>query len=144
MNFFTPLIAAFACLVALVPVSLAVEALRRRPRRPGTLAWAPEIPIEYAAIGPSRVRYIKSGSGPNLVLLHTLRTQLDIFQKVISELAKHFHVYDRQRDRALIPGVTMERVPNGGHFLCLDRPQEFQDLIIRFASDHYPVERAAG
>jgi pimeloyl-ACP methyl ester carboxylesterase len=39
------------------------------------------------------VRYIKAGSGPNLVLLHTLRTQLDIFQKVIPALAGQFTVY---------------------------------------------------
>jgi pimeloyl-ACP methyl ester carboxylesterase len=39
------------------------------------------------------IRYIKAGQGPNLVLLHTLRTQLDIFQKVIPELAKNFTVY---------------------------------------------------
>ena len=325
MNFNTALITAFACLVALVLASLAIEALRRSPRRPDTLAWAPEIPIEYVAIGHLRIRYIKTGSGPSLVLLHTLRTQLDIFQKVVSELAKHFCVYacdypghgwsdipsadyapdefynwsaafldrldikqatvvgvsiggtislvlaarqnpriarvvavnpydywpaggirksslaawlilmpagvpvlgatlmrlrnrfvsdrimkggvasadalpfalakelydvgarpghyqgflallaherrwpearneyprirvpvllvygeqdwapaeDRERDRALIPGVTMETVPNGGHFLCLDRPQEFQDLIIRFAAG-IQGERAAG
>ena len=79
--------------LALVPVSLVVEALRKKPKRPTTLAWAPAIPIRYADIGGVQARYIKTGSGPTLVLLHTLRTQLDIFQKVIPQLAKDFTVY---------------------------------------------------
>jgi pimeloyl-ACP methyl ester carboxylesterase len=50
---------------------------------------------------------------------------------------------ERERDRGLIPAITMKTVPDGSHFLCLDRPQEFQDLITRFAGGHQ-VERAAG
>jgi pimeloyl-ACP methyl ester carboxylesterase len=83
---------ALASVVALVLVSYAVEALRPRPKRPDTLPWAPDIPIRTANVGAIQVRYIRAGSGPNLVLLHTLRTQLDIFQKVVAELARHFTV----------------------------------------------------
>jgi pimeloyl-ACP methyl ester carboxylesterase len=82
-----------ACVVTLVPISYAVEALRPRPRRPDKLAWAPGLPIEYADLGGIQVRYVKTGSGPNIVLLHTLRTQLDIFHSVIPELARHFTVF---------------------------------------------------
>jgi pimeloyl-ACP methyl ester carboxylesterase len=39
------------------------------------------------------MRYLKTGQGPVLVLLHTLRTQLDLFHKVIPELSKDFTVY---------------------------------------------------
>src|SRR5256885_8230545 len=84
---------AVICLVALVLVSYVVEALRPRPRRPDQLPWDPGIPIQTAEVRGIQVRYIKTGSGPNVVLLHTLRTQLDIFQKVIPELARHFTVY---------------------------------------------------
>ena len=84
---------ALACIVALVLLSYAVEALRPRPTRPGRLLWAPGVSIEYADLGEVKVRYIKTGSGPNMVLLHTLRTQLDIFQKVLPGLAEHFTVY---------------------------------------------------
>ena len=40
-------------------------------------------------------RYRETGdsSGPVLVLLHTLRTQLDLFEKLVPELSKHFTVY---------------------------------------------------
>jgi len=39
-----------------------------------------------------RLRYIAAGNGPSLVLLHTLRTQLDIFERMVPELAAHFSV----------------------------------------------------
>ena len=67
--------------------------MRSAPKRPERLSWAPELPIHYADIGGVKIRYIKTGTGPNLVLLHTLRTQLDIFQGVIPQLARHFTVY---------------------------------------------------
>jgi pimeloyl-ACP methyl ester carboxylesterase len=41
----------------------------------------------------NKLRYIKTGRGPTRVLLHTLRRQLDLFEKVVPELAKHFTVY---------------------------------------------------
>ena len=86
-------VTALACIVALVLISYIVEALRRRPTSPARLPWGPGIAIEYANLGGVQVRYLKTGSGPNVVLLHTLRTQLDIFQKVIPELARRFTVY---------------------------------------------------
>ena len=73
---------ALACLVAPVLISYVVEALRRRPTAPARVPWAPGISIEYADIGGIRVRYMKTGRGPNLVLLHTLRTRVDIFRKI--------------------------------------------------------------
>jgi pimeloyl-ACP methyl ester carboxylesterase len=79
--------------LAVVLVSYLVEALRSAPARPDHLAWAPEIPIRYVTLNGTRIRYIVAGKGPPLVLFHTLRTQLDIFQKVIPELAREFTVY---------------------------------------------------
>jgi pimeloyl-ACP methyl ester carboxylesterase len=70
-----------------------MEGLRRAPKAPHTLSWAPDIPIGYVEVRGCKLRYIKAGRGPNLVLLHTLRTQLDLFEKVALELAKHFTVY---------------------------------------------------
>jgi pimeloyl-ACP methyl ester carboxylesterase len=39
------------------------------------------------------IRYLKSGNGQPIVLIHTIRTQLDYFEYVIPQLAKHFTVY---------------------------------------------------
>lgn len=93
MSLSTALAGVLAGLAGPVALSYIVEATRTAPKRPGRLSWAPEVPIHYADIGGTRVRYIKTGSGPNLVLLHTLRTHLDLFQGVIPQLARHFTVY---------------------------------------------------
>jgi pimeloyl-ACP methyl ester carboxylesterase len=76
-----------------VLASYIVEALRSPPAPPAGLAWASDIPIQYVTLDDARIRYIVTGGGPALVLLHTLRTQLDMFQKVIPELARHHRVY---------------------------------------------------
>jgi len=76
-----------------VLVSLLVEALRPEPPEPVALSWAPDLPVQHTDVDGVRLRYVKAGEGPPLVLLHTLRTQLDIFQKVIPELAEDFTVY---------------------------------------------------
>src|SRR6266700_1845225 len=86
-------IAAVAGLLALLAISYVVEALRSQPTAPERLDWAPDIPIRYVALNGTKLRYIVAGQGPTLVLLHTLRTQLDMFQKVVPELAKRFQVY---------------------------------------------------
>lgn len=93
MILFEIAIIALASLVGLVVVSYIVETLRPEPRRPEKLSWAPGIPVEYVDIGGVKVRYIKTGTGRTLVLLHTLRTQLDLFEKVVPNLAKYFTVY---------------------------------------------------
>lgn len=62
--------------VALWLVSLVFEAMRPIPSAPTTLGWAPEIPIRYIKVGDCRLRYITAGTGPSVVILHTLRTQL--------------------------------------------------------------------
>ena len=74
-------------------VSFAVERFRPVPKPPAKLRWAANIPIDTVEVGGNRLRYVKTGKGPALVLLHTLRTQLDLFEKVVPELAKHFTVY---------------------------------------------------
>lgn len=80
-------------LVGLVAVSIVVEALRPKPTAPAALVWDASIPILHTAVDGARVRYVRTGRGPTLVLLHTLRTQLDIFQKVIPSLAQEFTIY---------------------------------------------------
>jgi pimeloyl-ACP methyl ester carboxylesterase len=87
------LIIVVASVVAVVVASFVVESLRPVPVAPQKLAWAPTTPIQYVDAGGTRLRYIKAGSGPNLVLLHTLRTQLDLFEKVVPDLAKDFTVW---------------------------------------------------
>ena len=65
-----------------------------RPDSDYTRTWSPSGEIEYATLGDgTHVRYLKVGSGPTLILLHTVRTQLDHFQLVIPRLLNAFTVY---------------------------------------------------
>jgi len=41
----------------------------------------------------SRLRYFTAGTGPPLVLMHTVRTQLDYFQRVIPKVLDRYTVY---------------------------------------------------
>ena len=48
---------------------------------------------DVALSGGARVRYLRVGSGPPMVLMHTVRTQLDHFQFVIPRISDAFTVY---------------------------------------------------
>jgi pimeloyl-ACP methyl ester carboxylesterase len=59
-----------------------------------TEGWCKGGEIGYVALsGGARVRYLRVGSGPALVLMHTVRTQLDHFQLVIPRISDAFTVY---------------------------------------------------
>ena len=59
-----------------------------------TETWCNRGEIGHVALsGGARVRYLCVGSGPPLVLMHTVRTQLDHFQQVIPQIADEFTVY---------------------------------------------------
>src|ERR671937_155116 len=65
-----------------------------RPNSDYTKTWFPSGEVEYATLADgSRLRYLKAGSGPALILLHTVRTQLDHFQLVIPKLVDAFTVF---------------------------------------------------
>ena len=60
-----------------------------------TRRWWPDQKPEFLSLtdnGP-KVRYLRVGQGPALVLLHSIRTELDLFQRVIPKLTDHFTVY---------------------------------------------------
>jgi pimeloyl-ACP methyl ester carboxylesterase len=59
-----------------------------------TETWCKDGKIGHVALrGGARVRYLRVGVGPPLVLMHTVRTQLDHFQFVIPQLTESFTVY---------------------------------------------------
>jgi pimeloyl-ACP methyl ester carboxylesterase len=59
-----------------------------------TETWCKGGEIGYVELnGGGRVRYLRVGSGPPLLLMHTVRTQLDHFQFVIPRITDAFTVY---------------------------------------------------
>ena len=59
----------------------------------------------------SRLRYLTAGSGPALVLMHTIRTQLDYFHRVIPRLWDSFTVYALD-----LPGMGWSDIVPGTHY----------------------------
>ena len=108
MDFTAFLIIFFAALVVVWLVSFLVEALRPVPQTPDGMPWDPSLKPAYVTVDGVRLRYLKVGDGPVLVLLHTLRTQLDLFHKVIPELARDFTVYALD-----YPGHGYSDIPDG-------------------------------
>lgn len=59
-----------------------------------TKSWAHAGQIGFITVSSGRrLRYLKIGSGESLVLMHTLRTQLDYFQRLIPLLTERYTVY---------------------------------------------------
>ena len=86
---------------------------RSQPHSDYTRSWCPSGEIEYAALADgTRLRYLKVGSGPAaLILLHTVRTQLDHFQHVIPKILGPFTVYAVD-----LPGMGWSDITPGARY----------------------------
>jgi pimeloyl-ACP methyl ester carboxylesterase len=83
-----------------------------RPNTEYTHTWSPAGGIEYVTLADgTRLRYLKTGSGQTLVLLHTVRTQLDHFQLVIPKILQAFTVYAVD-----FPGMGWSDIRQGGSY----------------------------
>jgi pimeloyl-ACP methyl ester carboxylesterase len=58
-----------------------------------TTRWTSMQPTQLQLDNGMTLRYVSSGEGPPLVLLHTIRTQLDYFEKLVPLLNQHHRVY---------------------------------------------------
>jgi pimeloyl-ACP methyl ester carboxylesterase len=78
-----------------VSAKLSTMGIGLRPDSDYTRNWSPAGEIAYATLADgTRLRYLQTGSGPTaLIMLHTVRTQLDHFQFVIPRLLDAFTVY---------------------------------------------------
>ncbi|MBV9350628.1 MAG: alpha/beta fold hydrolase, partial [Mycobacterium sp.] len=73
----------------------------------------------------SRLRYYTAGTGPPLVLMHTVRTQLDYFQRVIPLLWDHYTVYALD-----LPGMGWSDIVDGARY---EEP-ELRAAVVEFVS----------
>ncbi len=73
----------------------------------------------------SRLRYFTAGSGPALVLMHTIRTQLDYFHRVIPQLWDAFTVYAVD-----LPGMGWSDIVPGARY---EEP-ELRAAVVEFVT----------
>jgi pimeloyl-ACP methyl ester carboxylesterase len=87
--------------------------MESQPNSDYTRTWSPSGEIEYAKLADgARLRYLKAGSGPTaLILLHTVRTQLDHFQLVIPKILHAFTVYAID-----MPGMGWSDIRSGASY----------------------------
>ena len=67
--------------------------MRRAPKPPTILPWAPEIPIEMIDVGGHRLRYIRTGQGPSLVPSPYTPNATRLVREGGFQLSRHFTVY---------------------------------------------------
>lgn len=73
----------------------------------------------------SRLRYYTAGTGPPLLLIHTVRGQLDYFQRVIPLLWDHFTVYALD-----LPGMGWSDIVTGAKY---EEPQ-LRSAVVEFVT----------
>ena len=73
----------------------------------------------------ARLRYFTAGTGPPLVLMHTVRTQLDYFQRVIPALWDSFTVYAID-----LPGMGWSEIVAGARY---EEP-DLRAAVVEFVS----------
>jgi pimeloyl-ACP methyl ester carboxylesterase len=58
-----------------------------------TTHWSQDKPETIQLDNGFTLRYLRTGSGSPLVLMHTIRTQLDYFERLVPALKNHYEVY---------------------------------------------------
>jgi pimeloyl-ACP methyl ester carboxylesterase len=87
--------------------------MQSEPDSEYTKTWASSGAIEYATLADgTRLRYLRAGAGRTpLILLHTVRTQLDQFQFVIPKILAAFTVYAID-----LPGMGWSDISRGASY----------------------------
>jgi pimeloyl-ACP methyl ester carboxylesterase len=93
-----------------------------------TRYWWPDQKPGFLSLTPTgpTVRYLQAGQGPALVLLHSIRTQLDLYQRVIPRLIDHFTVYTFD-----YPGFGWSEIVPGADYREPAMRQHVMDFIER-------------
>jgi pimeloyl-ACP methyl ester carboxylesterase len=76
-----------------------------------TMSWQANGIVKYLPVKSGSIRYLDVGQGQPLLLIHTLRTQLDYFQKVIPLLPDGYRILAID-----LPGHGYSSIPSGARF----------------------------
>ena len=117
-----------------------------------THRWWPDQKPEFLSLtlsGP-KVRYLRAGRGPALVLLHSIRTQLDLFQRVIPKLTDHFTVcafdYPGFGWSEIVPGADYREPAMREHVVNFIERLDLRDVTLagEFDGRHTSIDDGSG
>jgi pimeloyl-ACP methyl ester carboxylesterase len=101
-----------------------------------TQRWWPQQKPAFMSLtdGGPQVRYLRAGRGPALVLLHSIRTQLDLFQRVIPKLVAHFtvHAFDYPGFgwSEIVPGADYQEPAMRAHVVDFIKRLDLHDVTL--------------
>ncbi len=85
-------------------------------------SWSTNVKVNYVTINNSSIRYLTSGEGDPMILIHSVRTRSDFFQKLIPELSKQYKIYAID-----LPGHGGSDIPKGKYDEAF-----FRDYVSQF------------
>ena len=96
--------------------------MSEQPDNAYTRTWAPDLRSAFVTLPDgTKVRHIVTGTGPDLLLLHTIRTQLDLFQRLVPLLASRYTVHAID-----YPGFGWSDIVRGADY---DEPTQRRQVI---------------
>lgn len=88
-----------------------------------TSSWLGGAPQWFTRRDGSKLRYVAAGQGPPVLLLHTVRTQLDYFQRLIPLLTDRYRIYALD-----FPGMGWSDIRPGAHY----DHDDMRDAVVDF------------
>lgn len=89
MNSITPYIMAAFVATALAGCGIGPKGLKKLQQE----SWTAQFQPQYTTVEDIPIRFVKTGQGPPILLIHTIRTQIEYFKFLLPELSKHNTVY---------------------------------------------------
>ena len=87
----------------------------------------------YTQVNDLRLHYLEAGEGDPILLLHGFPTSSHLYRNILPDVAKT--MARLQRDH---PEAELTPLPNCGHFLQEDDPDQVAQLIAEFLNTHSP------
>lgn len=89
MNGFSVLYASALLATALTGCAIGPKGLAKLQEE----SWVADYSPSFTEVDGIPIRFVKTGEGPPLLLIHTIRTQIEYWKFLLPELSKHYTVY---------------------------------------------------
>ena len=160
-----PVLGTVSALAGVVAISYLVEALRRSPRPPDVLPWAPGVPIRHVIPALAARYHVYAVDLPGHARGLYLVGNRPGHPRAFASLVHHWPSWEEERERygdirvpvlllygdqdlsrpeeraetaRRIPGAASHTVESAGHFLSFDAPEDVIPRVVEFV-DRLPA-----